>query len=251
MNDTAVQPGTHMHDMPVIDVVATGIAMGFVHVLTGPDHLSALCTMAVGTGAWSGACLGARWGVGHSLGLVVMTVLFLCFEFDPDTIAEYAEPFVGVCMLMLGLWGFWNAYQSAKGYSAKKALTFTNLEVDEEYLKENNKDLENEIEMKSSQQSKLETHLQNHSGAEFDTVQQGHGFARNIDGDILARTCMNRHTAEDEVDQDKPASTEAISSILHRSGDEATTDTPINERKRQCCARFLALGIGLVHGAAG
>jgi hypothetical protein len=32
--------------MKVIEVIATGIVLGCVHVLTGPDHLSALATLS-------------------------------------------------------------------------------------------------------------------------------------------------------------------------------------------------------------
>lgn len=32
--------------LQVIEVIATGIVMGCVHVLTGPDHLSALATLS-------------------------------------------------------------------------------------------------------------------------------------------------------------------------------------------------------------
>jgi hypothetical protein len=42
-------------------------AAGLVHVLTGPDHLTAVSMLAAGGGAsrWRAAWLGVRWGLGH------------------------------------------------------------------------------------------------------------------------------------------------------------------------------------------
>jgi hypothetical protein len=48
-------------------LIRTGIAMGILHVLAGPDHLSALAALSVGS-SWRAVVLGVRWGIGHSLG---------------------------------------------------------------------------------------------------------------------------------------------------------------------------------------
>lgn len=48
---------------------------GTGHVLTGPDHLSALAMLSVGT-TFRAFVLGVRWGVGHSLGLFLVAVVF-------------------------------------------------------------------------------------------------------------------------------------------------------------------------------
>ena len=48
-------------------LINLGVAMGIIHVLAGPDHLSALATLSVGS-SWRAILLGVRWGVGHSLG---------------------------------------------------------------------------------------------------------------------------------------------------------------------------------------
>ena len=48
-----------------------GLAVGFLHVLTGPDHLAAIAPLAASErrGAWR---IGVRWGLGHSLGVVAL-----------------------------------------------------------------------------------------------------------------------------------------------------------------------------------
>ena len=50
--------------------------MGVVHVLTGPDHLSALATL-YSNGSWKAFVLGVRWGLGHSTGLILVALIFL------------------------------------------------------------------------------------------------------------------------------------------------------------------------------
>lgn len=41
-------------------IISTGLLLGIVHVLTGPDHLSALAAMATG-GSFKAFALGVRW----------------------------------------------------------------------------------------------------------------------------------------------------------------------------------------------
>ena len=49
-----------------------------VHVLTGPDHLSAISQLTAGseTTRWRAAGLGLRWGLGHSTGLGIIAAVF-------------------------------------------------------------------------------------------------------------------------------------------------------------------------------
>jgi hypothetical protein len=52
----------------IAGIIGKGIGMGFLHVLTGPDHLSALATLSANVGNGKAFSLGVRWGVGHSTG---------------------------------------------------------------------------------------------------------------------------------------------------------------------------------------
>ena len=81
-----------------------------VHVLSGPDHLSALATLSVGSSC-KAFSLGIRWGLGHSTGLVVIAVVFLSLdgEMDIDKIGEYCDWIVGLFMIVLGIYGLYNA----------------------------------------------------------------------------------------------------------------------------------------------
>ncbi|TYZ51417.1 hypothetical protein PybrP1_012116 [[Pythium] brassicae (nom. inval.)] len=86
-------------------IIGTGLLMGVVHVLTGPDHLSALIVLSAGS-SWRSAQLGMRWGCGHSTGLVVVTAAFLALnqQLDVETFGSYCDFMVGFLMIGLGLW---------------------------------------------------------------------------------------------------------------------------------------------------
>ncbi|OEU21834.1 hypothetical protein FRACYDRAFT_177935 [Fragilariopsis cylindrus CCMP1102] len=118
-----------------IHLVWTGIAMGVVHVLTGPDHLSALATLSSSSSSsypQVSKCylfgLGARWGIGHSTGLMLVGGFFIMKdvlqnnhddnESDdsdgkrleiPDAVTHLFESFVGIFMLTLGFYGIYEA----------------------------------------------------------------------------------------------------------------------------------------------
>jgi len=84
--------------------VGTGLGLGVVHVLSGPDHISAIATLSVGS-SFQAFWLGVRWGCGHSLGLIIMAALILSLELNIDAATPYCEAAVGVCMMGLGVLG--------------------------------------------------------------------------------------------------------------------------------------------------
>ena len=53
-----------------------GIVAGFIHVLSGPDHLAAIAPYAVDgkSRAWR---TGVRWGLGHTTGVLGLGLLLL------------------------------------------------------------------------------------------------------------------------------------------------------------------------------
>ncbi|EGZ07864.1 hypothetical protein PHYSODRAFT_527679 [Phytophthora sojae] len=86
-------------------IISTGLLLGVVHVLTGPDHLSALAAMTTGS-SWRAFALGIRWGCGHSIGLVVMALIFFAAgqTVDLDAVGGYLNYVVGFFMIALGIW---------------------------------------------------------------------------------------------------------------------------------------------------
>lgn len=124
---------TTRHDtIPITTVHACIKTMGVVHVLTGPDHLSAIATLSANAGSIQRAAgYGIRWGLGHSVGLVVVASVFIALENArehttsdgdtdtddeksieiPERIETLAECLVGMFLLALGSYGLYQAHQ--------------------------------------------------------------------------------------------------------------------------------------------
>jgi hypothetical protein len=106
--------------------------LGVVHVLTGPDHMSAVATLSANVRTRQAFWLGVRWGVGHSIGLLLVGIVLIAItvpannnhdeqegegegEVDgdevvvPHTVEMVFESLVGVFMLLLGAYGIHRA----------------------------------------------------------------------------------------------------------------------------------------------
>ncbi|KAL7527706.1 hypothetical protein ACHAXR_002087 [Thalassiosira sp. AJA248-18] len=103
-------------------LLATSILLGTVHVLVGPDHLSALATL-IGTNISSRSShqaflLGIKWGIGHSLALLVVGGTLIVVDEGPDWIFMDAtwttilEGFGGLFMLALGSYGLRESFRN-------------------------------------------------------------------------------------------------------------------------------------------
>jgi ABC-type nickel/cobalt efflux system permease component RcnA len=83
----------------------TGMIAGTVHVLTGPDHLTAIAPLAVHQrkSAW---IPGVRWGLGHSAGVIAVGLLSLWLrdKLPRDLISSWGDRIVGVVLFGIGLW---------------------------------------------------------------------------------------------------------------------------------------------------
>jgi hypothetical protein len=87
-----------------------GLLAGFLHVLSGPDHLAAIAPYAVEgkARAWR---IGVRWGIGHSAGVLAVGVLALLARhaLPIDALSAWAERCVGVVLIGIGAWGLHKA----------------------------------------------------------------------------------------------------------------------------------------------
>ncbi len=85
--------------------VLTGLIAGAVHVVTGPDHLTAVAPLAVRRPrrAW---LPGVRWGLGHSAGVALVGLLSLWLRdlIPVDLLSSWGERLVGVMLFGIGLW---------------------------------------------------------------------------------------------------------------------------------------------------
>lgn len=89
-----------------------------VHVLTGPDHLSALATLSANVDIKSSFFLGIRWGIGHSTGLLAVGVVLILISLSsssenidvPEGLSRFFESIVGIFMILLGVYGIRRAH---------------------------------------------------------------------------------------------------------------------------------------------
>jgi len=66
--------------MTYLNLITTGMVMGVVHVLTGPDHLSALITLSANVEKFQAFWYGVNWGLGHSTGVLVVGAIMIAFD---------------------------------------------------------------------------------------------------------------------------------------------------------------------------
>ena len=87
-----------------------GLALGVRHAFE-PDHLAAVSTLMVdGRGGARGALLGAFWGVGHTVSLLLVgLVLALLGAQLPERLADLFELGVAFMLLGLGARALWRA----------------------------------------------------------------------------------------------------------------------------------------------
>ena len=94
----------------VMVAVGLGLGAGLLHVWSGPDHLAAVAPLAVQQKRrpW---LAGGEWGLGHSTGVALVGLLFLCFKhwLPVEAISSWSERLVGVMLIGIGLWGFYKA----------------------------------------------------------------------------------------------------------------------------------------------
>ena len=93
-----------------------GLAAGLIHVVAGPDHLSAIAPIASveRRRVWA---VGLRWGLGHSLGVIVVGLIagFLAHVALVDPLSHTSERLVGVMLLVIGVWGMWRLSRLSGG----------------------------------------------------------------------------------------------------------------------------------------
>jgi hypothetical protein len=102
-------------------LISTGIVLGIAHVLTGPDHISAIATLSANLSHREAFGLGIRWGVGHSTGLLVVGIILIVISdatqdtlVVPKALTTMFESLVGIFMILLGFYGVMRALQNRR-----------------------------------------------------------------------------------------------------------------------------------------
>jgi sulfite exporter TauE/SafE len=94
----------------IVLLVITALALGAMHSFA-PDHLAAVSVfVARRPSSRHALALGARWGLGHSLVIVLLGgALALTGAQLPDRLSGGAERVVGLTLIVLGLVALWRA----------------------------------------------------------------------------------------------------------------------------------------------
>ena len=87
-------------------LVLAAFFAGFVHVLSGPDHLAAIAPYAMDgkNRAWR---TGVRWGFGHATGAIAVGILMLVLReaLPMEAVSAWGERLVGLALIAIGIWG--------------------------------------------------------------------------------------------------------------------------------------------------
>lgn len=249
--------GSHTHH--IYKLMVTGVSMGVLHVLAGPDHLSALATLAVGN-SWRALTLGIRWGLGHSTGLIVVAIIFILLkgELDLRTIGRYCDLLVGIFMVILGALGIGS---SMKMYKEKRFKKLS--EEDDIVIVEPNKKLISKIFSSSSLSSdnlsnqSISTKIINPnnsntiiniiSGSDDSTVDINANFSDN--GSLTNVREPNQHfKVKSSTHQQNISIISAVTNIAIRC---TKLDFEWLDMHEPVTQRIVSFTIGLLHGIAG
>ncbi|MBV9217457.1 MAG: hypothetical protein JO053_14915 [Acidobacteria bacterium] len=85
-------------------LLAFSFVMGLRHALE-PDHLAAVSIIVSDKkSVWSSSLIGALWGVGHTIALLIAGIAVIAFHFEiSERLANLLELGVGVMLVLLGL----------------------------------------------------------------------------------------------------------------------------------------------------
>ncbi len=90
----------------------TGFIASVAHVATGPDHLAAVTPLAIDSRKKSWM-IGFSWGLGHTVGMLLMGALFILFkEFLPiEAISRHSDTMIGFLLIGIGSWALYRMYR--------------------------------------------------------------------------------------------------------------------------------------------
>ena len=89
----------------------TGFVASIAHVVTGPDHLAAVTPLAIDSRKKSWL-VGLSWGFGHTLGMLLIGLLFICFKetLPMAQISKHSDTIIGILLIAIGGWAITRTY---------------------------------------------------------------------------------------------------------------------------------------------
>jgi sulfite exporter TauE/SafE len=122
------------HSITMVSILAYSLVFGLKHALE-PDHLAAVSTIAVEHKSLIGSSLvGAVWGVGHTLSLLLAGVVVILLGFDLRE--EYLKPVEIIVALMLiglgarALWALWRERKTVVNAESQETLRHSHTHTD-------------------------------------------------------------------------------------------------------------------------
>ena len=93
-------------------IVFTGLIAGIIHVIGGADHLIAMAPSSI-TNPKLALKNGLSWGVGHSSGVIVLSVFAIFFKdiAQITKFSNFAEFLVGISLLIIGTIAIKNSFK--------------------------------------------------------------------------------------------------------------------------------------------
>ena len=107
-------------------IVFPGVLSGGLHAITGPDHLAAILPASVGQTFVGGIKIGAAWGLGHGITLLIFGALayFLKGTMVDNvgfigSVSHIAEAVIGISLVAIGIIGLKESILVNDNYSTE------------------------------------------------------------------------------------------------------------------------------------
>jgi ABC-type nickel/cobalt efflux system permease component RcnA len=90
----------------------TGFIASVAHVVTGPDHLAAVTPLAIDSRKKSWI-VGLSWGLGHTLGMLLIGLLFILFKelLPVEAISKHSDTVIGFLLIGIGCLALLRTYR--------------------------------------------------------------------------------------------------------------------------------------------
>lgn len=203
--------------------------------------MSALATLCASESALTSFLLGLQWGVGHSIGLLVIGGIFIAITSQtdengtieiPESVTSVFEYLVGVFMIGLGIFGIYRAWLKRK----LSAATNNNIN--------NNDDEENA----SPPTEDLLVHVQGAASLSLADVGATSSQPEHLQGRDIA---LAKQEGDGVIVDASPS--QRVAPITDSEPQVESSTRCGNRCRRHCCSTGTALSLiaGLVHGLAG
>ncbi len=263
--------------------------LGVVHVLTGPDHLSALATLSANVGDYKAFKYGVRWGIGHSIGLVIVGSILIIIDLTghprnygsdvnegdgrgngtntyyydqshlqiSEEFQSFCESLVGVFMILLGLYSMVNIVQNHQTANNRKKNAGDEVEDDVSVYFHLSSNEGGGSKAGDASNHSTTTSIVSKSGIELhssNSLEKDDFRYSNDESSMIIGTKNTSYDAMTTTLQHSHAEGTGVLDLIHHH--HGQYDDHHHENCLENCGciipkSMLSLGIGIVHGVAG